>query len=55
MGQLAACGWFPEGDRRCRHEILISTNLLLVNPNKGFQWHQDEQNGPLTAGRGATA
>jgi hypothetical protein len=52
LGQLAACGWFPEGDRRGHHEIRISTDLLLVNPNKGFPWHQDEQNGPLTAGRG---
>jgi hypothetical protein len=54
LGQLAACGWFPEGDRRGQHEIRISTDLLLVNPNKGFPWHQDEQNGPLTAGRGTT-
>ena len=53
LGQLAGCGWFPDGDRRGHHEIRISTDLLLVNPNKGFQWHQDEQNGPLTAGRGS--
>lgn len=29
-------------------EIRISTDLLLVNPNKGFKWHQDNQNGPIT-------
>lgn len=28
-------------------EIRISTDLLLVNPNKGFKWHQDNQNGPI--------
>ena len=52
LAQIANCGWFPEGDRRGYHEIRISTDLLMVNPNKGFKWHQDEQNGPLTAGRG---
>ena len=29
-------------------EIRVSTDLLLVNPNKGFKWHQDNQNGPIT-------
>lgn len=52
LAQIANCGWFPEGDRRGYHEIRSSTDLLMVNPNKGFKWHQDEQNGPLTAGRG---
>jgi hypothetical protein len=28
-------------------EIRISTDLLMVNPNKGFKWHQDNQNGPI--------
>eukprot|EP00929_Paragymnodinium_shiwhaense_P048420 TRINITY_DN24484_c0_g1_i1.p1 TRINITY_DN24484_c0_g1~~TRINITY_DN24484_c0_g1_i1.p1 ORF type:complete len:687 (+),score=167.90 TRINITY_DN24484_c0_g1_i1:58-2118(+) len=28
-------------------EIRITTDLLLVNPNKGFAWHQDNQNGPI--------
>jgi hypothetical protein len=53
MGKVAECGWFPEGDKE-GHEIRISTDLLLVNPNTGLKWHQDEQNGPLTAGRGDT-
>ena len=30
-------------------EIRVSTDLLMVNPNKGFKWHQDNQNGPITA------
>jgi len=29
------------------NEIRVSTDLLMVNPNKGFKWHQDNQNGPL--------
>lgn len=29
-------------------EIRISTDLLMVNPNKGFKWHQDNQNGPIS-------
>jgi len=29
-------------------EIRVSTDLLMVNPNKGFKWHQDNQNGPIT-------
>lgn len=33
-------------------EIRISTDLLMVNPNKGFKWHQDNQNGPITANDG---
>jgi len=33
-------------------EIRISTDLLMVNPNKGFKWHQDNQNGPITAEEG---
>lgn len=28
-------------------EIRVSTDMLLVNPNKGFSWHQDNQNGPI--------
>lgn len=28
-------------------EIRISTDLLMVNPNRGFKWHQDNQNGPI--------
>lgn len=36
--------------RQCgkTNEIRISTDLLMVNPNKGFKWHQDNQNGPIT-------
>jgi len=52
LGQMAGCGWFPEGDARGHHEVRISTDLLMVNPNKGFKWHQDNQNGPLTSGHG---
>jgi hypothetical protein len=33
-------------------EIRISTDLLMVNPNKGFKWHQDNQNGPITVEEG---
>mmetsp|Transcript_48304 Transcript_48304/g.112940 ORF Transcript_48304/g.112940 Transcript_48304/m.112940 type:complete len:375 (-) Transcript_48304:185-1309(-) len=29
-------------------EVRIATDLLMVNPNKGFKWHQDNQNGPVT-------
>jgi hypothetical protein len=35
-----SCGWFPEVDARGSHEIRISTDLVMVNPNKGFKWHQ---------------
>lgn len=28
-------------------EVRMSTDMLLVNPNKGFGWHQDNQNGPI--------
>jgi len=28
-------------------EIRLSTDLLMVNPNNGFKWHQDNQNGPV--------
>jgi len=28
-------------------EIRCTTDMLLVNPNKGFGWHQDNQNGPI--------
>jgi len=31
----------------CTPEVRISTDMLLVNPNKGFGWHQDNQNGPI--------
>jgi len=37
---LAQCGQTDE--------IRVSTDLLMVNPNKGFKWHQDNQNGPIT-------
>jgi ectoine hydroxylase-related dioxygenase (phytanoyl-CoA dioxygenase family) len=33
-------------------EIRLSTDLLMVNPNKGFKWHQDNQNGPITPQEG---
>ena len=33
-------------------EIRISTDLLMVNPNKGFKWHQDNQNGPINPEEG---
>ena len=52
LAKAAECGWFPEGDERGYHEIRVSTDLLMVNPNKGFKWHQDNQNGPLTCGHG---
>jgi hypothetical protein len=40
--------------RRCGRtsEIRVSTDLLMVNPNKGFKWHQDNQNGPITPEEG---
>lgn len=40
--------------RQCgrTNEIRISTDLLMVNPNKGFKWHQDNQNGPITPQEG---
>jgi hypothetical protein len=28
-------------------ELRLSTDLLMVNPNNGFKWHQDNQNGPV--------
>jgi hypothetical protein len=30
-------------------ELRLSTDLLMVNPNQGFKWHQDNQNGPIDA------
>jgi hypothetical protein len=30
-------------------ELRLSTDLLMVNPNSGFKWHQDNQNGPIDA------
>ncbi|KAJ8611165.1 hypothetical protein CTAYLR_003601 [Chrysophaeum taylorii] len=27
--------------------VRLTTDLLMVNPNKGFKWHQDNQNGPV--------
>jgi len=30
-------------------EMRLATDLLMVNPNKGFKWHQDNQNGPIDA------
>lgn len=27
--------------------VRLTTDLLMVNPNKGFKWHQDNQNGPI--------
>jgi hypothetical protein len=40
--------------RQCgkTNEIRVSTDLLMVNPNKGFKWHQDNQNGPITPEEG---
>ena len=29
-------------------ELRLTTDLLMVNPNKGFKWHQDNQNGPVS-------
>jgi len=31
-------------------EVRLSTDLLMVNPNKGFKWHQDNQNGEWEEG-----
>lgn len=31
------------------NELRLATDLLMVNPNKGFKWHQDNQNGPIDA------
>ena len=46
----------PIGDilRQCGRtdEIRVSTDLLMVNPNKGFKWHQDNQNGPIIPSEG---
>ena len=25
----------------------LASDLLMVNPNRGFTWHQDNQNGPV--------
>ena len=33
-------------------ELRLTTDLLMVNPNKGFKWHQDNQNGPITPEEG---
>ena len=33
-------------------KIRLSTDLLMVNPNKGFKWHQDNQNGPISPSEG---
>jgi len=30
-------------------ELRLATDLLMVNPNRGFKWHQDNQNGPIDA------
>ena len=30
-------------------ELRLATDLLMVNPNKGFKWHQDNQNGSIDA------
>ena len=30
-----------------RESVRVTTDLLMVNPNKGFKWHQDNQNGPV--------
>lgn len=41
----------PLGHVACQlgqtEEVRCSTDMLLVNPNKGFGWHQDNQNGPI--------
>jgi len=31
-----------------RDSVRLTTDLLMVNPNKGFKWHQDNQNGPVS-------
>lgn len=30
------------------NSVRVTTDLLMVNPNKGFKWHQDNQNGPVS-------
>mmetsp|Transcript_18 Transcript_18/g.70 ORF Transcript_18/g.70 Transcript_18/m.70 type:complete len:397 (-) Transcript_18:112-1302(-) len=30
-----------------KSSVRLTTDLLMVNPNKGFKWHQDNQNGPV--------
>ena len=30
-----------------KDSVRVTTDLLMVNPNKGFKWHQDNQNGPV--------
>ena len=30
-----------------KESVRLTTDLLMVNPNKGFKWHQDNQNGPV--------
>ena len=30
-----------------KESVRLTTDLLMVNPNKGFLWHQDNQNGPI--------
>ena len=32
-----------------KDSVRVTTDLLMVNPNKGFKWHQDNQNGPIDA------
>jgi len=31
-----------------KKSVRVTTDLLMVNPNKGFKWHQDNQNGPVS-------
>jgi len=31
-----------------KDSVRVTTDLLMVNPNKGFKWHQDNQNGPVS-------
>ena len=35
-----------------KDSVRVTTDLLMVNPNKGFKWHQDNQNGPVGSFRG---
>ena len=46
---LAQLGGALTGQDGPCDEVRITTDLLMVNPNKGFKWHQDNQNGPIDA------
>ena len=45
---LAQLGGALTGQDGPCDEVRITTDLLMVNPNKGFKWHQDNQNGPVS-------